>query len=69
MINVDRCRICGAESSYIERTKVQGPYGMGWLYVDRAYPPRAYCPRHFFALREMLQEAEDILAESDVHIG
>ena len=65
MINVDRCVICAAESSYIERTLVKGPYGLGWLHVDRVYAARAYCPRHFFLLREMVKEAEDMLAEHE----
>ena len=65
MINVDRCVICAAESSYIERTLEKGPYGLGWLHVDRLYAPRAYCPSHFFLLWDMVKEAEDMLAEDE----
>jgi hypothetical protein len=65
VIKVGQCRVCGEESSYIERTKVKGPYGMGWVDVDRVYAARAYCSRHFFLLREMVKEAEDMLAEHE----
>ena len=65
MINVDRCVICAAASSYIERTLFRGPYSVGWFHADRVYAARAYCPRHFFLLREMLKEAEDMLAEQE----
>ena len=65
MVNVDGCRVCGADSSYIERTLVKGPYSVGWFHADRVYAARAYCPRHFFLLREMLEEAEDMLAQQE----